>query len=108
MENIALVVGFIAVVLAFVVGGTWQKICQRHRKEFLFFNVDFPTNLTQHLTNIGKAEYISANEDRYELAEIKALNANSEIMEGMRESLPGIYYSIRQLCSWRSRICRKK
>ena len=108
MENIALVVGFIAILIVFVVAGACKKICLAHHKEFSSFNVDFPTNLTQYLTNIGKAEYISANEDRYELAEIKALNANSEIMEGMRESLPGIYYSIRQLCSWRSRICRKK
>ncbi len=108
MENTALVVGFIAILIVIVVAGAWKKICLAHQKEFLFFNVDFPTNLNQHLTNTGKAEYIAAKEIRYELAEIKALNANAEIMEGLRENLPGAYFSIRQLCSWRSRICRDK
>ena len=98
-----------------VVGGgiygatmAWEIICDGHQKEFSSFNVNFVTDLNQHLTKIGKTEYIAAKEDQYELAEIKALNANSEIMEELRENLPGIYFSIRQLCSWHWLICREK
>jgi len=102
---ISIIVGLIAIAGAFI---AWSKTCEGHQEEFLIFNVNFAIPLTEHLTKIGKTEYIAAKEDRYELAEIKALNANLEIMEGLRENLAGIYSSIRQLSSWRSRICPEK
>ncbi len=109
MENTNVVLGIVAGLIA--IGGVfiaWNKMCEGHQKVFSSFNVNLAKPLTGHLTKIGKTEYIAAKEDRYELAEIKALNANSEIMEGLRENLAGIYFSIRQLCSWHSWFCREK
>ncbi len=109
MKNIGLIIGII-VGLITIAGAliAWSKMCDGHQEEFLSFNVNLAKPLTEHLTKIGKTEYISAKENRYELAEIKALNANLEIMEELRENLAGIYFSIRKLCSWHWLICREK
>lgn len=109
MEKIGLIISIIVGLIA--IAGTliaWSKTCEGHQEEFLFFNVNLAKPLTEHLTKIGKTEYIAAKENRYELAEIKALNANLEIMEGLRENLSGVYSSIQQLSSWRSWFCYEK
>jgi len=106
MKGIALAAGVVAVLVALIAVRAWQQMRAGYRKEFAHFNVDFPTNLTQHLTNIGETDYIAVNENRYALAEIQSMNANPEIMAGLKANLPGAYYSIRHLCSWRSRFCR--
>lgn len=109
MENIGLIIGIIAGLIAIGSGViAWQKTCEKHQKEFSSFNVNLAKGLTEHLTSAGKTEYIAATEDRYELAEIRKVNASPEIMEGLRENWPGIYFSIRQLCSWHSWFCKEK
>ena len=79
--------------------------CEDQRKEFSYFNVNLAKGLTEYLTKTGKKEYIAATENRYELANIRNLNANLEIMEGLRENLSAIYFSIQQLSSWQFWFC---
>ena len=109
MENIYIIIGIIVGLIS-ITGGLigWSKWCEGHRERLSSFNVNLAEPLTGHLNEIGRTEYISAKQNRYELAENKALNANSEIMEGLLETLPGVYFSIRKLCSRLAWFCCKK
>ena len=108
MKNVGLILGiFASIIIIGSVPIALSDRCEDHRKEFSHFNINLAKGLTEYLNKTGKTDFIAAKDNRYELAEIKALNANSEIMEWLRKNKSGIYFSARKLSSWRSWLCDK-